>query len=107
MQYPLHELASVIRSKNAGPYELTFDVIFKDAEVYEKIRQTRPFTAASFAELYKIDQSDVLNVVYFAPATAVTITIKSPMASACWENATSTARRRTRRSWTCRSRCNG
>ena len=81
MQYPLHELASVIRSKNAGPYELTFDVIFKDAEVYEKIRQTRPFTAASFAELYKIDQSDVLNVVYFDPAKAVKITIKRPMAS--------------------------
>ena len=31
-QVPIWELAEVIRSKNAGPYELTFDIIFKDAE---------------------------------------------------------------------------
>ena len=29
-KHKLIELASVIRSKNSGPYELTFDVIFKD-----------------------------------------------------------------------------
>jgi hypothetical protein len=37
---PLYEIASVIRSKNAGPYELTFDIIFKDAQVYRQIKKT-------------------------------------------------------------------
>ena len=28
----LFDVADVIRSKNSGPYELTFDIIFKDFE---------------------------------------------------------------------------
>ncbi len=34
MRYKLRDVASVIRSKNSGPYELTFDVIFRDPETY-------------------------------------------------------------------------
>jgi len=34
----LTELASVIRSKNSGLYELTLDVIFKDQKSYEAAR---------------------------------------------------------------------
>jgi len=30
----LAELARLIRSKNAGPFELTFDIMFEDAETY-------------------------------------------------------------------------
>ena len=40
----LTELARVIRSKNAGPFELTFDIIFKDAESYERARQSGIFS---------------------------------------------------------------
>jgi hypothetical protein len=29
------DLVKIIRSKNAGPFELTFDIIFKDKETYE------------------------------------------------------------------------
>ena len=32
-QYKLIDVASVIRSKNSGPFELTFDVIFKDFDM--------------------------------------------------------------------------
>lgn len=81
MQYSLRDLASVIRSKNAGPYELTFDIIFKDFATYESVKQARPFTAASFAALYGIAEGDVLGVVYFDPAKAVKITIKRPIPS--------------------------
>ena len=35
-QYKLIDVASVIRSKNSGPFELTFDVIFKDFDMYSK-----------------------------------------------------------------------
>jgi len=38
------DLASVIRSKNAGPFELTFDIIFKDKETYEKVKKTKVIT---------------------------------------------------------------
>ena len=31
----LKDVASVIRSKNAGPFELTLDVLLKDQEMFE------------------------------------------------------------------------
>ena len=36
---PLRELAHVIRSKNAGPFEVTFDVIFDANRPMRKSRQ--------------------------------------------------------------------
>lgn len=39
MEYKLIDIASVIRSKNSGPYELTFDIIFKDVEMYKKSKR--------------------------------------------------------------------
>ena len=31
----LHELASLIRSKNAGPFQLTIDIMFDDQATYD------------------------------------------------------------------------
>ena len=35
MKHKLIDLAKVIRSKNSGPYEITFDIIFKDRETFD------------------------------------------------------------------------
>lgn len=79
--YKLIDLASVIRSKNSGPYELTFDVIFKTFDDYNLFKKAKPLTAESFATLYAIDPADVLQVIYFDPAKAVKVTIKRPIPS--------------------------
>ena len=71
--------ASVILSKNTGPYELTFDLMFPDAETYEQVRHS--ITKEKIAALYKIDVSQVLSIIHFAPAHAVKITIVRPRAS--------------------------
>ena len=71
MKYKLIDVASVIRSKNSGPYELTFDVIFKDFDMYEK----------AFCRLYNIPESDIIKLVYFDPAKAVKVTIVRPIPS--------------------------
>lgn len=34
MKYSIQDVASVIRSKNSGPYELTLDIIFKDWDIF-------------------------------------------------------------------------
>ena len=39
MKYILKDVAAVVRSKNAGPYELTLDVLLRDDEVFEKVRK--------------------------------------------------------------------
>jgi len=37
----LKDVADIIRSKNAGPYVLTFDIIFKDPNVYKEIKRKK------------------------------------------------------------------
>lgn len=81
MQYKLIDVASVIRSKNSGPYELTFDVIFKDFEMYEKVKAAGIFNEKMFAELYKMPESEVIGVLHFDPAKAIKITIVRPIPS--------------------------
>lgn len=80
-KYKLTSLASVIRSKNSGPYELTFDIIFKEFDIYEQVKAAQVFTPKMFSSLYKINESDVVSLVYFDPAKAVKITIVRPLVS--------------------------
>ena len=81
MKYNLIDVASVIRSKNSGPYELTFDVIFKEFEMYERVKAGNVFNAKMFAPLYNIPETDIISLVYFDPAKAVKITIVRPIPS--------------------------
>jgi hypothetical protein len=53
------ELARVIRSKNAGPFELTFDIMFLDAETYERAKRSGVIDAELFAWLYAVPLSSV------------------------------------------------
>ncbi|MBO8137582.1 MAG: DUF4387 domain-containing protein [Desulfotomaculum sp.] len=79
MEYiPLTKLAKVIRSKNAGPYELTFDIIFKEKSGYEKAVRSRVINEELISKLYQIKKEDIINIVYFPEALAVKITIVRP-----------------------------
>lgn len=77
----LKDVASVIRSKNAGPYELTLDVILKDREMFDKIKAAGVINENVIARLYKIPVADVLGIVYFPNALAIKATIVRPLAS--------------------------
>jgi hypothetical protein len=72
---PLTELAAVIRSKNAGPFELTLDIMFKERKAYLFLKKIDFFTRELFAETYGIDTERILKVVYFDPASAVKCTM--------------------------------
>ena len=75
------ELARVIRSKNAGPFELTFDIIFKDAETYERVKRSGLFSRELFAEIYRIPVEKVLNFCFFDQAYAIKATIERSVSS--------------------------
>ncbi len=81
MRYKLFDIADVIRSKNSGPYEITFDVIFQDFDTFRKIKDADIFNADMFSKLYKIPVEDVICVIFFEPAKAMKITIKRPICS--------------------------
>ena len=77
----LADLASVIRSKNAGLYELTFDVMFDDHEVYEKVKMSGILTQAVIAKLYQIPETDVIASLFWDQAMAYKATIVRPLIS--------------------------
>jgi len=77
----LIEIADVIRSKNSGPYELTFDVIFKTRELYERVCEKQAINKENFAALYGIPVENVMEVVHFDPVGAIKVTIIRPIAS--------------------------
>ena len=48
----LADLATLIRSKNAGPFFLTFDIMFADEERYQLVKASQCLNAQMFAALY-------------------------------------------------------
>ena len=81
MKIPLTDLTDVIRSKNSGPYELTFDILFKTFACYEKVCRSGQIDERLVCELYHIEPQDIINIVEFAPAKAIKITIRRPLCS--------------------------
>jgi Domain of unknown function (DUF4387) len=58
----LSEHASVIRSKNAGPFSITIDIFFVDAAAYELARASTLMTVPGIARAYGVDDSNVKGV---------------------------------------------
>ena len=81
MKIALKDIANVIRSKNAGPFELTLDILLKEQEMFEKMRAADIINKQTIARLYQIPEEDVLSIVYFPNAKAIKATIVRPMPS--------------------------
>jgi hypothetical protein len=73
----LGELASLIRSKNAGPFELTFDIMFDDVRDFERVRASGALSAERIAEIYRLPVEDVRFFVV-PPALAFKASIPRP-----------------------------
>jgi len=81
MSARLIDLASVIRSKNAGPGELTLDIIFKTREAFDRVVSGGLIDRALIARLYGQREDDVLSVIAFEPAWAIKATMRRPTPS--------------------------
>ncbi|HTI47672.1 MAG TPA: DUF4387 domain-containing protein [Casimicrobiaceae bacterium] len=55
----LGELAGLIRSKNAGPFELTIDILFDDAGAFERVRASGVLTREAVAAIYRLPAAQV------------------------------------------------
>jgi len=81
MSTRLIDIASVIRSKNAGPGELTLDIIFKTPEAFARVVEGKLIDKALIARLYGQQEQDVISVIAFQPAWAVKATLRRPLPS--------------------------
>jgi hypothetical protein len=62
----ISEIAQVCKSKNAGPFEVTIDVVFSDKAMFEAVKATNVLSAELMGRLYNVQPSDVLFTVYDA-----------------------------------------
>lgn len=70
----LYDLAAVLRSKNAGPFEITIDVMFDDDARYARVRDAGVLTPAAVAALYRVPPSTV-RVIPFDRVRAIKVTL--------------------------------
>ena len=71
----LWQLAKLIRSKNAGPFELTFDVLFDSREKFERVRRSGVLSPERFAHTYGVP---VERVKFFVHEKALAFKISIP-----------------------------
>ena len=75
----LQELASQIRSKNAGPLRLTLDIFFDDEHAYERVKENGVLTPETVASRYHLDEENVLGIYELDQISAIKITVKRPV----------------------------
>ncbi len=76
----LWQVTKLIRSKNSGPFELTFDIIFKDRTTYEKVRDAKLINAGWFGKTYRM-KPELVAIINYDAANAIQITIPRPVIS--------------------------
>jgi len=77
----LYEIAKVLRSKNAGPFSITLDVLFDTKKEYEAIKNAGIITKESIAKAYHISEEDITELVYFDQALGIKVTFNRKISS--------------------------
>ena len=74
----LFDLCSLIRSKNAGPFVLTFDLMFSSQRNYERAKRSQPLTKRLLAQTYAQREDDI-TLVYHDHALAIKASMPRPV----------------------------
>ena len=77
----LSEIAEVIRSKNAGPFVVTFDVLFTTEADYHAVKAAGLVTRRAVSELYGVSENELLSFEFYPFAHAIKFSIKRPVGS--------------------------
>lgn len=77
----ISDLADSVRSKNAGPFQITFDLFFEDPDNYASVRDSGVITPEKISELYDVPEEDVLGIYHVDNITAIKFSIKRPIQS--------------------------
>ena len=71
----LWQFTKLIRSKNAGPFELTFDIMFKNPGSFNDVLKSQALTPKVVAQLYRVN---VQQVRFFVIEELLAIKISIP-----------------------------
>lgn len=70
----LRELTKVLRSKNAGPFMITFDLLFRNAEDMARVVDGKVLAVDRVAKILQVPEKDI-EVYEYTPANAIKITV--------------------------------
>ncbi|WZH47227.1 uncharacterized protein QYS62_008371 [Fusarium acuminatum] len=71
----LSDLCHIIRSKNAGPYEITIDAMFSSEADYQAVKASGFLSPHNVADALGIPEDDIIWIGFFDPAISFKVTI--------------------------------
>jgi hypothetical protein len=74
------DLAVLVRSKNAGPFWLTIDIMFDNETAYRRVRDSDIINRAAVARMFGRKQGEVITVNHDA-AMAIKVSFPRPQSS--------------------------
>jgi len=77
----IKDLAKIVRSKNAGPFLFTFDIIFNDVKTYEQVKKSKVINRELIMKLYNLKSNVKVEIFTLDPACAIKITFPRPIPS--------------------------
>ena len=78
-RHMLRDFASIIRSKNAGPYRLTFDILFPTDKSFRAVRDSNAVNRYSVARAYGVAPSRVSSLFIVPAGRAIKVTLIRPV----------------------------
>jgi hypothetical protein len=76
----LGNLAAIVRSKNAGPYRITLDVMFDRDNLYSVVSESKALSVESVARAYGVDATNISSFFEIPVARAFKVTLFRPHA---------------------------
>ncbi len=73
----LYDCATALRSKNAGPFTLTVDIVLPDAETFRRVLQAPGLCASHVGALYGVPAAEV-RVIPFEQILTIKVTLPRP-----------------------------
>ena len=70
------DLARTIRSKNAGSFMITLEIIFADRGVYEKVKKSGAVTQQAVADAYGLPKERIEDFMFFDPGMGIKANIR-------------------------------
>ena len=74
------DLAVLVRSKNAGPFWLTIDIMFDEEAKYRRVRDSEVITRAGIAKMFGRNPDSII-VVNHDVALAIKVSFPRPQSS--------------------------
>jgi len=81
----LRDLAKVLRSKNAGPFMVTFDLLFRGREDLDAVVEAGVLTQSNVSQRLGVQAKDI-EVYVYPPANAIKITVPRAHSSGSFED---------------------